>query len=95
MALTCACNEGWRWAWWRGHDSLMAVSKVLTIVDTNPTSAAIKTRANLIGASKIRFRKQMRQESPLWQFTTRALGFVVANRALAACQQPSGDSASL
>ena len=52
-----------------GTTSLTATSKNLTIVGTNPTPAAIKTWANSIGATKVRFRKQMRQESSLDQFT--------------------------
>lgn len=53
-----------------GTDTLTAQSTGLTIVGTNPTPAAIKTKANAIGANKVRFRKQMRQESTLHQFTT-------------------------
>lgn len=52
-----------------GTTTLTATSKDLTIVGTNPTPFAIKTKANSIGAIKVRFRKQMRQESSLCQFT--------------------------
>lgn len=52
-----------------GNTTLTASSKDLTIIGTNPTPAAIKTWANSIGATKVRFRKQMRQESSLGQFT--------------------------
>ena len=51
-----------------GTATLTATSANLTIVGTNPTPAAIKTQANAIGGSKVRFRKQMRQESSLLQF---------------------------
>ena len=53
-----------------GANTLTAHSIGLTVVGTNPTPAAIKTKANAIGATKVRFRKQMRQESSLMQFTT-------------------------
>ena len=53
-----------------GANTLTAHSTGLTVVGTNPTPAAIKTKANAIGATKVRFRKQMRQESSLMQFTT-------------------------
>lgn len=56
-----------------GTTTLTATSAGVTIVGTNPTPFAIKTKANLIGATKVRFRKQMRQESSLCQFT--ALGW--------------------
>jgi hypothetical protein len=39
-----------------------------SIVGTNPTAAQIKAKATAIGANKVRFRKQMRQESSLEQF---------------------------
>jgi hypothetical protein len=52
-----------------GTSTLAASSQGLSIVGTNPTPAAIKTKANAIGATKVRFRKQMRQESALRQFT--------------------------
>ena len=52
-----------------GANSSTAQSTGLTIIGTNPTPAAIKTKANAIGANKVRFRKQMRQESSLHQFT--------------------------
>lgn len=51
-----------------GTTTLAAQSTGLTIVGTNPTPAAIKLKANAIGANKVRFRKQMRQESTLRQF---------------------------
>lgn len=51
-----------------GTATLTATSTGLTIVGTNPTPSAIKTKANSIGATKVRFRKQMRQESSLCQF---------------------------
>lgn len=51
-----------------GAQTLTAISTGLTIVGTNPTPAAIKVKANAIGATKARFRKQMRQESTLRQF---------------------------
>jgi hypothetical protein len=47
---------------------IIVASQNLTIVGTNPTPAAIKSYANSIGATKVRFRKQMRQESSLEQF---------------------------
>jgi hypothetical protein len=53
-----------------GAKVLTAASQDLTVVGTNPTPAAIKASANAIGATKVRFRKQMRQESSLVQFTT-------------------------
>ena len=56
-----------------GTVTLTATSTGVTIVGTNPTPSAIKAKANLIGATKVRFRKQMRQESSLCQFT--ALGW--------------------
>jgi hypothetical protein len=52
-----------------GTANLTASSTGLSIVGTNPTPSAIKTKANSIGATKVRFRKQMRQESSLCQFT--------------------------
>ena len=48
-----------------GTTTLTATSKDLTIAGTNPPPATIKTWANSIGATKVRFRKQMRQESSL------------------------------
>lgn len=53
-----------------GTAVLTAGSQGLTVIGTNPTPAQIKTHANAIGANKVRFRKQMRQESRLRQFTT-------------------------
>ncbi len=53
-----------------GATTLTAQSTGLTLVGTNPTPASIKSKANAIGANKVRFRKQMRQESSLHQFTT-------------------------
>ena len=52
-----------------GTNVLTAQSTGLTIVRTNPTPIAIKTLANAIGATRVRFRKQLRQESGLRQFT--------------------------
>ncbi len=52
-----------------GTRSANATSQGLTIIGSNPTPAAIKAKANAIGANKVRFRKQMRQESTLRQFT--------------------------
>ncbi|MDA8456858.1 hypothetical protein M4R22_19025 [Acidovorax sp. GBBC 3334] len=40
----------------------------LLIVGTNPTPTAIRSFADSIGANKVRFRKQLRQESSLQQF---------------------------
>ncbi|XDF37263.1 hypothetical protein RBH89_09520 [Paracidovorax avenae] len=40
----------------------------LLIVGTNPTPTAIRAFADSIGATKVRFRKQLRQESSLQQF---------------------------
>ena len=56
-----------------GTTVLTATSTGLTIVGSNPPPSAIKAKANAIGATKVRFRKQMRQESSLCQFT--ALGW--------------------
>lgn len=47
---------------------ITATSTGLTIVGSNPSPAQIKAFANSIGATKVRFRKQMRQESSLEQF---------------------------
>jgi hypothetical protein len=52
-----------------GTSTLTASSQGLTIIGTNPSPFAIKSKANAIGAMKARFRKQMRQESTLRQFT--------------------------
>ena len=49
---------------------LTATLSGLTIVGTNPTPAQIKAFANSIGATNQRFRKIMRQESSLSQFTS-------------------------
>lgn len=51
-----------------GTTVLTATSAGLTIVGTNPDTKAIKSMANSIHANKVRFRKQMRQESSLGQF---------------------------
>lgn len=53
-----------------GTTTVTATSAGLTIVGTNPTTSAIKAKVNMIGATKVRFRKQMRQESSLCQFTS-------------------------
>ena len=47
---------------------ITATSTGLTIVGSNPSPAQIKAQANAVGANKVRFRKQMRQESSLEQF---------------------------
>ena len=47
---------------------LTATSVGWSVVGSNATPAQIKTHANAIGATKVRFRKQMRQESSLEQF---------------------------
>lgn len=47
---------------------ITAASTGLTVIGTNPTAGQIKAQANAIGATKVRFRKQMRQESSLEQF---------------------------
>ncbi len=52
-----------------GTTTLTASSQGLTITGTNPPAAKIRARANAIGATKVRFRKQIRQESALRQFT--------------------------
>lgn len=49
---------------------LTATLSGLTIVGTNPRPAQIKAFANSIGATNQRFRKIMRQESSLSQFTS-------------------------
>jgi hypothetical protein len=47
---------------------ITAASSGLTVVGTNPSATQIRAQANAVGASKVRFRKQMRQESSLEQF---------------------------
>jgi len=47
---------------------ITVTSAGLTIVGSNPSPAQIKAQANAVGANKVRFRKQMRQESSLEQF---------------------------
>lgn len=51
-----------------GGTVLNASSTNLTIAGTNPLPTAIRAFANSIGATKVRFRKQLRQESSLQQF---------------------------
>jgi hypothetical protein len=51
-----------------GTTTLRASTTGLTLVGTNPTAASIRTFATGIGADRVRFRKQMRQESSLEQF---------------------------
>lgn len=47
---------------------LTATSSGWSVVGSNPSPVQIKAHANAVGANKVRFRKQMRQESSLEQF---------------------------
>lgn len=47
---------------------ITAASAGLTVIGTNPSSTQIRAHASAVGANKVRFRKQMRQESSLAQF---------------------------